>query len=92
MKFLKIHAEGHAPSFEVNGRLVTEREYELAVAWFAQARAEMREEAIAAAEAEDELPGPMPPEMLLVPLEDALRGAVRVTKRNIIAAIRALEV
>ena len=44
--------------------------------------------AIAIVEAEPELPGDMPDELRLVPLEVALRATVRATKKSIAAAIR----
>ena len=90
MKFLKIHAEGHAPSFEVNGRLVTEREYELAVAWFAQARAEMREEC--ARVADRYAPGGFSISPLTPILHDTPGEACQEIASKIAAAIRALEV
>ena len=46
------------------------------------------EEAAQIAEAEVELPGDMPEELFLVPLDDALRAAVRATKKSIASHIR----
>jgi hypothetical protein len=40
------------------------------------------------AETESEAPGPMPAEFHLIPLEDAIRGAIRATKKSIAARIR----
>jgi hypothetical protein len=48
-----------------------------------------RERCAQTAEAEPELPGDMPAELHIVPIEDALRATVRATKKSIAAAIRA---
>lgn len=50
------------------------------------------EDAAKVAEDEIECPGEAPPELHLVPLEVALRAAVRATKKNIARNIRALPV
>lgn len=47
-----------------------------------------RERCAKIAEADPELPGDMPDELRLIPLEDAMRAAVRATKKSIAAAIR----
>lgn len=52
------------------------------------ARERWKDKAIKIIEAEPELPGPMPEELNLVPLEDAMRAVVRATKRSIADAIR----
>ena len=49
----------------------------------ADARRRTVEQCLAAVDAEEELSGPMPDAVRLVPLEDALRAAVRATKRSI---------
>lgn len=51
-------------------------------------RQEERERCAEIAEREPEMPGPMPNELHLVPLEDALRAVCRATKKSIAAAIR----
>lgn len=56
---------------------------------FAAGRRAGLEEAAKTAEAEEELPGDAPLELFLLPIDDACRATVRVTKRNIAAAIRA---
>ena len=55
----------------------------------AKARKEALEKAARIALAEPELPGDMPAELHLVPIEDAIRAAVRATKKSIARAIRA---
>lgn len=40
---------------------------------------------------EAEAPGDMPPEFYLIPIEDAIRAAIRATKKSIATAIRALK-
>lgn len=45
---------------------------------------------LAAVDAEEELNGPMPDAVRLLPMEDALRAAVRATKRGIRVRIEAL--
>lgn len=47
-----------------------------------------RERCAMIAETEPEAPGPMPDEFNLIPLEDAIRGAIRATKKSIAARIR----
>lgn len=47
-----------------------------------------RERCAKVAEAELEAPAPMPKEFYLIPLEDAIRGAIRATKKSIAARIR----
>jgi hypothetical protein len=47
-----------------------------------------KDKAIKIVEAEPELPGPMPDELQLIPLEDALRAVCRATKKSIARAIR----
>lgn len=54
----------------------------------AEVTAAERERCVRAVEMEPECPGDMPDELRLVPMEDALRAAVRATKKNILAAIR----
>ena len=52
------------------------------------ARIQERERCAKIAESEPEAPGEMPPEFHLIPIEDAIRGAIRATKKSIAAAIR----
>jgi hypothetical protein len=47
-----------------------------------------RERCAKIAEADPELPRPMPEELRLVPLEDVLRAVCRATKKSIATAIR----
>ncbi len=46
---------------------------------------------LAAVDAEEELSGPMPDAILLIPLDDALRAAVRATKKSIRKRIEKLD-
>lgn len=52
------------------------------------AREQERERCAKIADDEPEAPGEMPPELHLIPLEDAIRAAIRATKKSIAAAIR----
>lgn len=54
-----------------------------------QAVAAERERCAKIADTEPECPGEMPPEFHLVPLEDAIRAAVRAIKKSIARRIRA---
>ena len=49
----------------------------------ADARRRAINDCLAAVEAEEEFNGPMPDALRLIPMEDALRAAVRATKRGI---------
>src|SRR5262245_47995268 len=51
-------------------------------------RQQERKRCARVADSEPEAPGPMPDEFHLIPLEDAIRAAIRATKRAIAAAIR----
>jgi hypothetical protein len=62
--------------------------------WHSRARPSrdaVLEEAAKTAESDPELPGTMPEELYLVPLEDALRAAVRATKKSVASRVRALK-
>jgi hypothetical protein len=57
----------------------------------AKARAEERERCAQVAESEEEATGDMPPELYLVPIEDAIRAAIRATKKSIVRSILELK-
>ena len=54
------------------------------------ARASVVDECIAVVESEEELNGPIPDVLLHMPIEDALRAAVRATKKSIALRMRDL--
>ena len=57
----------------------------------ADARRRVIDECLAIVDGEEEMSGPMPDEMRMVPIEDALRAAVRATKKSIRRRIAGLK-